>query len=41
MLSGGYRYELMAEVLVNDEIMEVAENIKLENNSQKRVMDMR
>jgi len=28
MLFGNYRYELLGEVKVNDEIMEIAENCK-------------
>ena len=36
MLFGSYRYELFGEICVNDEIMYVAENIKLEGNADKR-----
>lgn len=41
MLFGNYRYELLGEVKVNDEIMEIAENCKLEKDSNKRLIDMR
>ncbi|CAD8121098.1 unnamed protein product [Paramecium sonneborni] len=41
MLFGNYRYELFGEVQVNDEIMKIAEQIKNEKDSNKRLYDMK
>lgn len=41
MLFGNYRYELLGEVLVNDEIMQIAEYIKTEKDGTKRLNDMK
>ncbi|CAD8171964.1 unnamed protein product [Paramecium pentaurelia] len=41
MLFGNYRYELFGEVQVNDEIMQIADFIKTEKDSSKRLKEMK